>query len=206
MCPMQTNPDPASATTDDTPIPLRARLIAPTAPVRRNDSLCTASACSSPARNANMARRPGVPFTASLAGVERAPFYEVIHSPEAETHYATTLAIGPASHRVCWTWIFPWCISCRTPAGGPGGTALEREPPKSKAPSSVASSILSAGISAPLCPPLSWRSAMIPRSRRARSIASCLRWTARCRSLSICSVTRSEGVLDSFSRQRRRRF
>ena len=25
------------------------------------------------------------------------PFYEVIHSPEAETHYVTTLAVGPAS-------------------------------------------------------------------------------------------------------------
>jgi flagellar motor switch protein FliM len=76
-----------------------------------------------------MTRWLGVPFAASLAGVERAPFYEIIHSPETETRYVTTLAVGPASQ--------PALLQMDTPLvylfvelllGGPGGTSLEREP------------------------------------------------------------------------------
>jgi flagellar motor switch protein FliM len=130
MCPMQTNPDPASATTDDTPIPLHARLIAPTA-LSEAQRLTLHSLCLLFARavNANMTRWLGVPFTASLAGVERVPFYEVIHSPEAETRYATTLAIGPASHPALLQLDLPLVyLFVELLLGGPGGTSLEREP------------------------------------------------------------------------------
>src|ERR1700721_4369901 len=94
---MQTNADPVNAVPDDTPIPLRARLIAPTAlSEAQRLTLHSLFLLFTRAVNANMARWLGVPFTASLAGVERTPFYEIIHSPEAETHYVTTLAVGPA--------------------------------------------------------------------------------------------------------------
>ena len=88
---MQTNPDPANAITDDAPIPLHARLIAPTA-LSEAQRLTLHSLCLLFARavNANMTRWLGVPFTASLAGVERVPFYEVIHSPEAEGELITS--------------------------------------------------------------------------------------------------------------------
>jgi hypothetical protein len=84
---MQTNSDPVNAVSDDAPIPLRARLIAPTA-LSEAQRLTLHSLCLlfTRAVNANMTRWLGVPFTASLAGVERTPFYEIIHSPEAETH------------------------------------------------------------------------------------------------------------------------
>jgi flagellar motor switch protein FliM len=76
-----------------------------------------------------MTRWLGVPFTASLAGVERVPFYEVIHSPEAETRYVTTLAIGPASHAALLQLDLPLVyLFVELLLGGPGGTSLEREP------------------------------------------------------------------------------
>ena len=126
---MPTNSEPVTAI-DDTPVPLRARLIAPTA-LSEAQRLTLHSLCLlfTRAVNANMTRWLGVPFAASLAGVERAPFYEIIHSPETETRYVTTLAVGPASQ--------PALLQMDTPLvylfvelllGGPGGTSLEREP------------------------------------------------------------------------------
>src|SRR5882757_7368861 len=95
---MQTNSDPVNAVSDDAPIPLRARLIAPTA-LSESQRLTLHSLCLlfTRAVNANMTRWLGVPFTASLAGVEPSPFYAIIHAPEDETHYVTALAVGPAS-------------------------------------------------------------------------------------------------------------
>jgi flagellar motor switch protein FliM len=76
-----------------------------------------------------MTRWLGVPFTASLAGVERTPFYEVIHSPEAETHFITTLAVGPASHPALLQMDLPLVyLFVELLLGGPGGTSLQREP------------------------------------------------------------------------------
>jgi flagellar motor switch protein FliM len=126
---MPINSDSVTAV-DDTPVPLRARLIAPTA-LSEAQRLTLHSLCLlfTRAVNANMTRWLGVPFAASLAGVERAPFYEIIHSPETETRYVTTLAVGPASQ--------PALLQMDTPLvylfvelllGGPGGTSLEREP------------------------------------------------------------------------------
>lgn len=126
---MPTNSDSVTAI-DDTPVPLRARLIAPTA-LSEAQRLTLHSLCLlfTRAVNANMTRWLGVPFAANLAGVERAPFYEIIHSPETETRYVTTLAVGPASQ--------PALLQMDTPLvylfvelllGGPGGTSLEREP------------------------------------------------------------------------------
>lgn len=126
---MQTNSDPVN-TSDDTPVPLRARLIAPTA-LSEAQRLTLHSLCLlfTRAVNANMTRWLGVPFTATLAGVERAPFYEIIHSPETETRYVTTLAVGPASQPALLQMDLPLVyLFVELLLGGPGGTSLEREP------------------------------------------------------------------------------
>jgi flagellar motor switch protein FliM len=126
---MQINSDPAIVS-DDTPMPLRSRLIAPTA-LSEAQRLTLHSLCLlfTRAVNANMTRWLGVPFTASLAGVERAPFYEIIHSPETETRYVTTLAVGPASQPALLQMDLPLVyLFVELLLGGPGGTSLEREP------------------------------------------------------------------------------
>jgi flagellar motor switch protein FliM len=115
---------------DETPVPLRSRLIAATA-LSETQRLTLHSLCLlfTRAVNANMTRWLGVPFTASLAGVERTPFYEVIHSPEAETHFITTLAVGPASHPALLQMDLPLVyLFVELLLGGPGGTSLQREP------------------------------------------------------------------------------
>jgi flagellar motor switch protein FliM len=126
---MQTDPDPVNVS-EETPLPLRTRLIAPTA-LSEAQRLTLHSLCLlfTRAVNANMARWLGVPFTASLAGVERAPFYEIIHSPETETRYVTTLAVGPASQPALLQMDLPLVyLFVELLLGGPGGTTLEREP------------------------------------------------------------------------------
>jgi flagellar motor switch protein FliM len=126
---MQTTSDPFNGS-DDTPVPLRARLIAPTA-LTEAQRLTLHSLCLlfTRAVNANMTRWLGVPFTASLAGVERAPFYEIIHSPETETRYVTSLAVGPASQPALLQMDLPLVyLFVELLLGGPGGTSLEREP------------------------------------------------------------------------------
>lgn len=113
-----------------TPVPLRSRLIAATA-LSETQRLTLHSLCLlfTRAVNANMTRWLGVQFTASLAGVERTPFYEVIHSPEAETHFITTLAVGPASHPALLQMDLPLVyLFVELLLGGPGGTSLQREP------------------------------------------------------------------------------
>ena len=84
---MQNDSPLPNANPDETPVPLHARLIAPTV-LNEAQRLTLHSLCLlfTRAVNANMTRWLGVPFTATFAGVERVPFYEVIHSPEAETH------------------------------------------------------------------------------------------------------------------------
>lgn len=126
---MSTNPEPVNAT-DETLVPLRSRLVAATA-LSEAQRLALHSLCLlfTRAVNANMARWLGVPFTASLSGVQRAPFYEVIHSPEAETNFATTLAVGPASHPALLRMDLPLVyLFVELLLGGPGGTTLDREP------------------------------------------------------------------------------
>lgn len=126
---MQTDPDPVNVS-EEIPLPLRTRLIAPTA-LSEAQRLTLHSLCLlfTRAVNANMARWLGVPFTASLAGVERAPFYEIIHSPETETRYVTTLAVGPASQPALLQMDLPLVyLFVELLLGGPGGTTLEREP------------------------------------------------------------------------------
>jgi flagellar motor switch protein FliM len=127
---MQTNSDTVNAVPDDSPVPLRARLIAPTA-LSEAQRLTLHSLCLlfTRAVNANMTRWLGVPFTATLAGVERSPFYEIIHSPETETRYVTTLAVGPASQPALLQMDLPLVyLFVELLLGGPGGTSLEREP------------------------------------------------------------------------------
>jgi flagellar motor switch protein FliM len=126
---MQTNSDLVNAS-DDIPVPLRARLVAPTA-LSEAQRLTLHSLCLlfTRAVNANMTRWLGVSFTATLAGVERAPFYEIIHSPETETRYVTTLAVGPASQPALLQMDLPLVyLFVELLLGGPGGTSLEREP------------------------------------------------------------------------------
>ena len=126
---MQTNSDAVNIS-EDIPVPLRARLIAPTA-LSEAQRLTLHSLCLlfTRAVNANMTRWLGVPFTATLAGVERAPFYEIIHSPETETRYVTTLAVGPASQPALLQMDLPLVyLFVELLLGGPGGTSLEREP------------------------------------------------------------------------------
>ena len=127
---MQTGPDPVTPHTDESPIPLHARLIAPAA-LSEQQRLTLHSLCLlfTRAVNANMTRWLGVPFTASLAGVERIPFYEIIHSPEAETRHVTTLAVGPASQPALLQFDIPLVyLFVELLLGGPGGTPLRREP------------------------------------------------------------------------------
>ena len=119
-----------ATTAEESLIPLQARLIAPTA-LTEAQRLALHSLCLlfTRAVNANMTRWLGVPFTASLAEVERIPFYEIIHSPEAETHYVTTLAVGSAAHPALLQMDLPLVyLFVEILLGGPGGTALEREP------------------------------------------------------------------------------
>lgn len=127
---MPTNSESVNPLADETPVPLRSRLIAATA-LSEAQRLTLHSLCLlfTRAINANMTRWLGVPFTASLGGVERSPFYEVIHSPEAETHYVTTLAVGSASHPALLQMDLPLVyLFVELLLGGPGGTSLEREP------------------------------------------------------------------------------
>lgn len=127
---MEANPAASTPSGDDTPLPLHARLIAPTA-LTDSQRLTLHSLCLlfTRALNANMTRWLGIPFTASLAGVERIPFYEIVHSPEAETHYVTTLAVGPASHPALLQMDLPLVyLFVELLLGGPGGTSLGREP------------------------------------------------------------------------------
>lgn len=126
---MQPNSDPTHVP-DDGPVPLHARLIATTA-LSEAQRLSLHSLCLlfTRAVNANMTRWLGVPFAASLAGVERAPFYEIIHSPEAETHHITPLIVGPASQPALLQMDLPLVyLFVELLLGGPGGTSLEREP------------------------------------------------------------------------------
>jgi flagellar motor switch protein FliM len=127
---MEPGSNPANAVSDDAPVPLRARLVATTA-LSETQRLSLHSLCLLFARavNANMTRWLGVPFTASLAGVERAPFYEVIHSPEAETHYIAPLAVGPASQPALLQMDLPLVyLFVELLLGGPGSAPLQREP------------------------------------------------------------------------------
>jgi flagellar motor switch protein FliM len=127
---MELNSNPANPVSDDAPIPLRARLVATTA-LSETQRLSLHSLCLlfTRAVNANMTRWLGVPFAASLAGVERAPFYEVIHSPEAETHYIAPLAVGPASQPALLQMDLPLVyLFVELLLGGPGSTSLHREP------------------------------------------------------------------------------
>jgi flagellar motor switch protein FliM len=127
---MPTTSESVNPLSDETPVPLRSRLIAATA-LSETQRLTLHSLCLlfTRAVNANKTRWLGVPFTASLAGVERTPFYEVIHSPEAETHFITTLAVGPASHPALLQMDLPLVyLFVELLLGGPGGTSLQREP------------------------------------------------------------------------------
>ena len=127
---MESNSNPANPVSDDAPVPLRARLVATTA-LSETQRLSLHSLCLlfTRAVNANMTRWLGVPFTASLAGVERAPFYEVIHSPEAETHYIAPLVVGPASQPALLQMDLPLVyLFVELLLGGPGSTSLQREP------------------------------------------------------------------------------
>jgi flagellar motor switch protein FliM len=127
---MQIDSHPANASPDEALVPLHARLIAPTV-LSEAQRLTLHSLCLlfTRAVNANMTRWLGVPFTATFAGVERVPFYEVIHSPEAETHYVTTLAVGPSSQPALLQMDLPLVyLFVELLLGGPGGTSLEREP------------------------------------------------------------------------------
>lgn len=127
---MQKNPDPAATVPDDAPVPLRARLVATTA-LSETQRLSLHSLCLlfTRAVNTNMTRWLGVSFIASLAGVERAPFYEVIHSPEAETHYIAPLVVGSASQPALLQMDLPLVyLFVELLLGGPGSTSLQREP------------------------------------------------------------------------------
>jgi flagellar motor switch protein FliM len=127
---MQTGPDPANPLADDAPVPLHARLIAPTA-LSEQQRLTLHSLCLlfTRAVNANMTRWLGIPFTASLVAVERIPFYEIIHSPDAESRHVTTLAVGPASQPALLQLDLPLVyLFVELLLGGPGGTTLQREP------------------------------------------------------------------------------
>jgi flagellar motor switch protein FliM len=127
---MEPNSNPANPVSDEAPVPLRARLVATTA-LSETQRLSLHSLCLlfTRAVNANMTRWLGVPFTASLAGVERAPFYEVIHSPETETHYIAPLAVGPASQPALLQMNLPLVyLFVELLLGGPGSTSLQREP------------------------------------------------------------------------------
>ncbi len=123
-------PEPTSLIADDSPVPLHARLIAPTA-LSEQQRLALHSLCLlfTRAVNANMTRWLGVPFTATLVGVERMPFYEIIHSPEAETRYASALTIGPNNQPALLQLDIPLVyLFVELLLGGPGGTSLQREP------------------------------------------------------------------------------
>lgn len=127
---MEHTPNQANPISDEAPIPLRARLVATTA-LSETQRLSLHSLCLlfTRAVNANMTRWLGVPFTASLAGVERTPFYEVIHSPEAETHYIAPLAVGPGSQPALLQMDLPLVyLFVELLLGGPGSTPLQREP------------------------------------------------------------------------------
>lgn len=122
--------DNPSSPGDDQPIPLHARLIAPTA-LSEQQRLALHSLCLlfTRAVNANMTRWLGVPVAASLIGVERMPFYEIIHSPEAESRHVTTLLVGPSGQPAILQLDIPLVyLFVELLLGGPGGTSLEREP------------------------------------------------------------------------------
>jgi flagellar motor switch protein FliM len=124
------SPDPKAPHPDDLPIPLQARLIAPTA-LSEPQRLALHSVCLlfTRAVNANMTRWLGVPFIASLVAVERIPFHEIIHSPESGTRYATTLAVGPGNQPALLQFDVPLVyLFVELLLGGPGGPSPDREP------------------------------------------------------------------------------
>ena len=121
---------PTTALPDDSPIPFHTRLNAPTA-LSNPQRAALQSMCLLFTRgvNANMTRWLGVPFAATLAGIERVPFYEIIHSPTAETRYLTTRAVGPAEHPALLQMDLPLVYHfVELLLGGQGGTSLDREP------------------------------------------------------------------------------
>ncbi len=122
-------PDP-SATMDEIPIPFHSRLNAPTA-LSDAQRAALQSMCLLFTRgvNANMTRWLGGAFALSLSGIERVPFYEIIHSPSAENRFVTTLVVGPESHPALLQMDLPLVYHfVELLLGGPGGTLLRREP------------------------------------------------------------------------------
>ena len=128
--PMQNDERATGQTVDEIPIPFHSRLSAPTA-LSDAQRVALQSMCLLFSRgvNANMTRWLGVAFTASLAGIERVPFYEIIHSPAAGTRYITTLAVGaagrPALLEMELSLVYHFVELL---LGGPGGMPLQREP------------------------------------------------------------------------------
>ncbi len=121
--------DPPS-TVDEIPIPFHTRLNAPTA-LSDAQRAALQSQCLLFTRgvNANMTRWLGTAFTASLAGIERIPFYEIIHSPAAATRFVTTLVVGSAAHPALLQMELPLVYHfVELLLGGAGGTQLHREP------------------------------------------------------------------------------
>jgi flagellar motor switch protein FliM len=115
---------------DEIPIPFHSRLNAPTA-LSDAQRAALQSQCVLFTRgvNANMTRWLGSTFTASLSGIERIPFYEIIHSPAAETSFLATLVVGSAGHPALLQMELPLVYHfVELLLGGPGGTLLRREP------------------------------------------------------------------------------
>jgi flagellar motor switch protein FliM len=115
---------------EEIPIPFHSRLNAPTA-LSDAQRAAMQSQCLLFTRgiNANMTRWLGAAFTASLTGIERIPFYEIIHSPAAETRFITTLVVGSAAHPALLQMELPLVYHfVELLLGGPGGTLLQREP------------------------------------------------------------------------------
>lgn len=111
-------------------IPFHSRLNAPTA-LSDAQRAALQSQCLLFTRgvNANMTRWLGAPFIASLTGIERVPFYEIIHSPAAETHFVSTLVVGSAAHPALLQMELPLVYHfVELLLGGPGGTLVHREP------------------------------------------------------------------------------
>lgn len=127
------NPDSrpdALKAVDGIPIPFHRRLSAPTA-LSDAQRAALQSQCLLFTRgvNANMTRWLGSFFSATLTGIERIPFYEIIHSPAAETRFVSTLVVGPSAHPALLQMELPLVYHfVELLLGGPGGTLLHREP------------------------------------------------------------------------------
>lgn len=128
--PFNAEPLSSPAPVDEIPIPFHTRLNAPTA-LSDAQRAALQSQCLLFTRgvNANMTRWLGAAFTASLTGIERIPFYEIIHSPAAETRFITKLVVGSAAHPALLQMELPLVYHfVELLLGGPGGTLLHREP------------------------------------------------------------------------------